>query len=58
MKKLNINGFREVITERTDFPLDKCKTVEAFFVLLHGSPLVKGNDFQKRESFVGLGIWA
>ena len=27
MKKLNINGFREVIIERTDFPLDKCKTI-------------------------------
>ena len=27
MKKLNINGFEEVIIERTDFPLDKCKTI-------------------------------
>ena len=27
MKKLNINGFEEVIIERTDYPLSKCKSI-------------------------------
>ncbi len=27
MKKLNINGFEETIIERSDYPIDKCKTI-------------------------------
>ena len=27
MKKLNINGFKETIIERSDYPLDKCKSI-------------------------------
>ena len=28
MKELNINGFREQIIERSDYPIEKCRNME------------------------------
>ena len=51
MKELNINGYKEFIFERSDYPLDKCKKIlnEEVITVLGYGPQGRGQSLNMRD---------
>lgn len=51
MKELNINGYKEFIFERSDYPLDKCKKIlnEEVITILGYGPQGRGQSLNMRD---------